>query len=177
MKITTQRLTCKCGRVFESEIVTDAPLVVSVASLRAIRCPTCGSYGAYLGGSLGDPPPLSCSVMERASWWIDRGETGSSSLTIYAAFTGSAIDDDEADFPFDPDDFRRCKLLLDLIPEWRSDLQKVADRFPWLAPFVKRWDRFDRLYAQESESTSCPKLYAALQSACKEAEKLRYGQE
>lgn len=175
MTITKQRVTCKCGHVFEAEMVTDAPIDVWIASAKAIRCPKCSSDEVGLGGAYDDAPPLTASVQERAGWWRDRGEVGSSSLTIWGAITGGHIPRGEVCWPLDPDDFRRCHLLLALIPEWHAELGKVTAKFPWFAPFEQRWPEFERLYAKEVATGLCPKLYNAMKVADREAEKLRYG--
>jgi hypothetical protein len=177
MNIVKERVTCKCGHVFEAEMVMNAPVAVSIASIKAVRCPKCGSQKIGLGGAYDDAPPLTAPLIERAAWWRERGETGTSSLTIWHAFTGGHNPHREFYWPLDPDDFRRCKLLLDLLPEWRADLAKVTERFAWFKPFADRWDEFDALYANESKSKKqlAPKLYTAMQAACREAEIIRYG--
>ncbi|MFA4971136.1 MAG: hypothetical protein WC683_00890 [bacterium] len=171
MNIESQRSTCfKCGTVFDAEIVINAPLDVAIASLRAVACPSCGAREIGLGGEYPDRPPLSEPVSRRANWWRYRGDTGTSSLTIYAAITGGG--GSRFDYPHDPDDYRRCRALLDLLPEWRGQLSWVTDRFPWFAPFEVGWDEFDRLWDEESPSGQCPKLYEALQAARKKADQI-----
>lgn len=171
MTISKLRVTCKCQHVFDADVVTDAPISVAVASMQAVRCPECGSSECGLGGSYGDAPPLTASVTERAAWWRERGEVGTSSETIYSAFTGSRVK--RSDVPHDPDDFRRCRLLLGLIPEWRADLLPVTAAYPWFAPFVDRWGEMDRLYDIEAPKKSCPKLYALMQKLVSESRKLQ----
>lgn len=173
MTITQERCTCKCGHVFEAEIVTNAPIAVAPASMKAVHCPKCGSHSVGLGGAYDDAPPLTASEIDRAQWWRERGEIGTSSLTIWCAFTGGSTPHRDFCYPLDPDDFRRCKLLLDLLPEWRNDLQRVTARFRWFAPFVDRWDIFDALYAEEAPKKNCQKLYALMQIARKEADDMR----
>ena len=173
MNITTNRMTClKCAHVFEAELVMNAPVKVSIASMKAVRCPACGagSDKVTLGGGYTDSPALDAPIAKRAEWWRKRGDVGTSSLTIWSVFTGSLS---AVGYPNDPDDFRRCKLLLDLIPEWRQDMGKITDRFPWYAPFVDRWAEFEKLYAEESQGKKAPKLYALMQVARKEADAIR----
>jgi hypothetical protein len=174
--ITQQRVTCaKCKRVGDVEIVTNAPLDVVAASMKAARCPHCGSDKIGLGGGYSDSPPLSAPVAARAAWWRERGEVGISSETIYSAFSGSLPR--MTNYPLDPDDFRRCNLLLGLIPEWRADLGKVADRYPWFKPFTDAWDQMDALYAEEAPKGTCPKLYALMKRLEVKAELIRRGSE
>jgi hypothetical protein len=177
MKISQVRLTCKCGNVFDAEVVVEAPISVFIASMESVRCPKCGEQEVGLGGEYGDhPEPSSSSVEERASWWMRRGDTGTSSLTIWSAFTGGKSPHRDVCWPHDPDDFQRCKKLLDLIPEWRQKLTEVvAGRFPWFKPFSERWDKFESLWSQESPTGSCPLLYREMKRAAMEAEIIRYG--
>lgn len=156
MTITQQRVTCKCGHVFEADLVTDAPLAITIASMKAIHCPKCGSSECCIGGGYDDAPPLTAPIAERAAWWRERGEVGTSSESIWSAFAGSGIR--HPCYPLDPDDFRRCRLLLALIPEWRADLSPLVARYPWFAPFVDRWDEMDRLFDLEAPTGSCEKL-------------------
>lgn len=170
MKIDKQRFTCKCGQVFDGDLVVDAPIAVVIASMRAVRCPACGKANPGLGGAYKDAPPLSASVEVRADWWERRGERGTSSNTIYAAFTGGATPQ-WAGVPRDPDDYRRCRQLLEVIPEWRQSLHVVAGRFPVFAPMVERWNEMDALYDEESPSGTCPKLFDLMQELRKQGER------
>ena len=179
MTISKLRVTCqKCGHVFDADVVTDAPITVAIASMKAVRCAKCGSDKCGLGGGYDDAPPLSASIEERAGWWKERGETGVSSKTIWAAFCGASAQDE--DVPHDPDDFSRCRKLLLLIPEWRSDLGKLVARHPWYGPFVRRWDEFDAMFTKtesgkyrtkKAEYAAWGPLYDAMKLA--EADSLR----
>ncbi len=80
---------------------------------------------------------------------------------------------DDPDYPYDPDDFSRCRKLLDLFQEWRKDIGQVSSVYPWMAPFISRWDEMDRLWDEESPAHECPKLYELMQVAGEEARKLR----
>jgi hypothetical protein len=174
MTISKLRLTCKCGNVFDGEIVTHCPVAVAIASMRVVTCPQCGSHEVSLGGgSYDDAPPLSTPIEVRAAWWYERGETGTSSLTIWCAFTDGISPHGQFSYPHDLDDYRRCKQLLDLIPEWRAKLYTVTARFPWWRPFVSLWNAFDSLWAEESSEGTCLKLSFLLGCAAKEADVMR----
>ena len=176
MTISTIRLTCQCGHVFDAEIVTEAPISVAVASMKAVRCPKCGNSELSLGGERNSEskPSLSTPVGVRSDWWIDNGETGTSSLTIYSAFC-EGREPHHSDVPHDPDDYRRCRLLFDLIPEWRRNLTPLVTRYPWFAPFAQAWDTMDRLYDLEAPVKRCPKLYELMKHLETESRKLRLG--
>ncbi len=165
-------MTCqRCEHVFDAEMVMEAPITVVIASLESVSCPACGARDVGLGGEHKDKPDGSVSILQRASWWRGRGAVGTSSETIYCAMTGDRAG--RYDYPYDPADYHRCRKLLDLIPEWRSQLHMVVERFPWWAPFAKAWDEFDRLFDEEFSSGRCPKLYAAMQRAREAADRIR----
>ena len=124
-------------------------------------------YGNYTAETLSLPQQW------REQIWLANGETGISSKTIHAVLTGM-VDDMvfnaspswlKYDVPHDPSDFRRCYLLLKLIPEWRERLDEVAERFPKLKPFVKHWGELTRLYEEERENADghARKLYTRMQ--------------
>lgn len=181
MKVIQERLECrKCETGFDHEVVVDAPVEVFTASLRAVYCPNCGADCKHigLGGALPGLRPVAASVEDRAEWWFRNGDTGTSSLTIWHVFTGRPSPHRDFCWPWDPDDFRRCRILLNLIPEWREELCRVGVVFPWFEPFARRWDEFERLYVEEvpDDKGSAPKLYHAMRVAVKEAQKIRYAQ-
>lgn len=110
-------------------------------------------------------------LQQRALAWASQGETGVSSLTIFAVMTGTEDAPDigriKRNFrystPLDPADFRRCYLLLKLIPEWKPRLPEIAKKFPKWEKLVQQWDELTQLYEEERENGRCPKLYAEMQ--------------
>lgn len=75
------------------------------------------------------------SVAQRAHFWWSDGERGMSSETIYSVMTHEGMPVGRS-HPHDPDDFRRCYLLLKLIPEWReriADMKQVSKAWANLA--------------------------------------------
>lgn len=82
------------------------------------------------------------SITERIKWWLSVGEIGMSAATIYNRFMNMhrlfGIDECH---PSDPDDFRRCYLLLRVLPEWRSDLgRKMKPVSIVWSNLVDNWD-------------------------------------
>jgi len=69
------------------------------------------------------------------------------------------------DIPHDPDDFGRCYRLLELFPDWKSQLGKVAERFPKWSPFVREWDTLTTMYeaALSSKSNLATEMYEFMQ--------------
>lgn len=107
------------------------------------------------------------SELKRALEWVVQGEVGISSKTIWAVMLGVADPHAENswriyDRPWDVGDFRRCYLLLELIPEWKPRLNKVAELFPQWKPYVEKWDELTALYEEEKGKGSCPKLWAVM---------------
>lgn len=109
----------------------------------------------------------------RAYRWLTGGDTGTSSLTIFAVMTG----DDRVPLhgnprvPLDPSDFGRCHRLLAVIPEWRARLPEVAARYPEWTALVREWDRLDALYERERKRPDgrAPVLYRQIQALIEES--------
>lgn len=110
--------------------------------------------------------------------WIGDGDTGTSSLTIWAVLMKRVSPDGNFYYPLDPDDFGRCYRLLKIMPEWRNRLGEVAEAYPPFAPFVREWDRISALYEHELEHgpvskrgyRMAPQTYALMQELRKEVE-------
>lgn len=101
--------------------------------------------------------------------WLRSWDTGTSSLTIFCAFTGRHEFGPGVgpNVPHDPADFGRCYRLLKVAPpEWRAGLQRVAERFPQWAPLVARWGELEALYEEELPTGKAPRLYARMRATC-----------
>lgn len=106
--------------------------------------------------------------------WLGVGRQGSSSLALFAATVGVTPERvrDQSDltaFPFDADDFRRCALLYDAVPEVRANLSRARDIHPVWAGLVDQWDDLMELYRSKDNKT----LYAAIDEVRKECETQR----
>lgn len=106
---------------------------------------------------------------QRAMKWIVGNDTGVSSKTIWAVMQGTVDGVNRSggnfDVPHDPSDFGRCFRLLQLIPEWRDDLAKVAEVFPAWKPLVDVWSDLEALYVKELQRPDrrAPELYERMQ--------------
>ena len=104
-------------------------------------------------------------VLERANKWIMSNDTGISSKTIWGVMMGSITNSKDTvneffcSIPADPSDFGRCYRLLLLIPEWKTDLQKVADIFPKWQPLIDNWEKCEQLYLRDLPTGVCGELY------------------
>ncbi len=83
----------------------------------------------------------------RVTGWIDGGDTGASSKTIWHILTKLPGKVHRYDVPHDADDFGRCARLLEHIPEWRARLVEMADRCSEWKAIVYNWDELVDLYA------------------------------
>lgn len=73
--------------------------------------------------------------------WLGSGERGISSNTMFTVLTGvDAMDGSVKSHPYDPSDFRRCRLLLDQCPEMAQHLPKMADVSKEWSGLVQNWD-------------------------------------
>ncbi len=88
------------------------------------------------------------TIEERAKWWIEKGEVGLSSKTIYAACMG--IKGVQLNYPHDPSDFGRCYKLFKAIPEWRQIRYKniIANLHPKWSILMDNWDMLTEMYEQ-----------------------------
>lgn len=100
-------------------------------------------------------PPAPCTAQDKALAWLLSGDTGTSSMTLCAAMLG--LKNGYASTPSDIGDFGRCYRLLEFIPEWRTQFDKVAQVYPVWAGLVKNWAKLERLYvAALKEETRRP---------------------
>ncbi len=116
------------------------------------------------------------TIEQRAIEWLINGEVGVSSKTICSVMLGTvdtSRDDAWCEYshPHDPDDFMRCRLLLKRIPEWRSELHRVAEIFPSWRYLVEYWDELDALYEEEvpNDKGRAPRLYARMNELIEKA--------
>lgn len=109
-------------------------------------------------------------VSPAAAWWWVHGERGVSSETIFDWLVWGEVRR-FAHHPLDPDDFRRCELLLRAVPELRGRLSEMATVSPEWAGLVERWDEIAALIEEEApgiyegdRSSRAPKSYALMRS-------------
>lgn len=80
--------------------------------------------------------------------WLATGERGTSSETIFGRLTGVKFKTES--HPHDPEDLRRCRLLLEQIPEFRPRFAEVAKVSPEWAAIVAHWDELCSLMDTEA---------------------------
>jgi len=83
-------------------------------------------------------------MKEKVIEWLFNGEVGISSKTISASILGVKYND--ADIPYDRDDFSRCYKLIKFADIPMSELEILAKNYPAWNPIVKKWDELVYLY-------------------------------
>ena len=81
--------------------------------------------------------------------WIGCHTVGISSKTMWCAILGG-VKCYEADVPYDADDFSRCYDLYKFCELTPTDLQKVANRYPYWQPIIDQWDDLCEMYAAQN---------------------------
>ena len=111
-------------------------------------------------------------MSEAATRWLASGKRGISSNTIFTHLTGiDALDGWHRDHPYDPADFRRCRLLLEQVPELVPLFPKMAEVSPQWAALVEQWDVICSTMDEEAPAwregrgQMCPKTYNLISRA------------
>lgn len=102
---------------------------------------------------------------QRAMEWIANGEVGISSKTMWSALMG--VPYDQADFPYDADDFRRCWLFAQTAELLPVDFEVICQVYPWWRNIYEIWHEMDVALANKDghriyELINEPKRYARL---------------
>lgn len=83
--------------------------------------------------------------------WLANGERGCSSNTIVQHLTGIKTSSGKwgPDHPHDPSDLRRCRLLLEQVPELAPRISEMAKASPSWAMLIAHWDTLLALMDKE----------------------------
>jgi hypothetical protein len=106
------------------------------------------------------------SINEKALWWLQNGERGMSSEAMCFHLMGRTK---ERHNPCDPDDFRRCHLLLKAVPEWnhkhyRNKLKKLS---PEWSKLVEKWDKLTEMLEELMKNHKPNGMYELMQECIK----------
>ena len=111
-------------------------------------------------------------ISEAATKWLAGGQRGISSETIFTHLTGiDALGDWRKDHPHDSADFRRCRLLLEQVPELVPLFPRMAEVSPQWAALVEQWDTICATMDEEAPAwregrgQRCPKTYDLIKQA------------
>jgi hypothetical protein len=115
-----------------------------------------------------------------AAEWLASGEHGASSEALFTRLSAIATENpsragvlserDRTAHPYDPQDFRRCRLMLEAVPSLQALLPLAADLSPIWAALVGAWPELCALMDEEfpqwrtGEFGRAPRLYARLKS-------------
>lgn len=91
-------------------------------------------------------PNLETRISERASFWLKHGEQGMSSKAIFQRLGRHQFDKDYRNHPSDPDDFKRCYKLLEMIPEWKPLIGEMASVSNEWSNLSDNWTKLTDMY-------------------------------
>ena len=112
---------------------------------------------------------LTKTVKERAEWWLEHGERGTSSETIFSFFAlkddiGGCIPASRFHHPIDPDDFKRCSMVFKAFPEWKERINELKALSPVWRGLVDQWDKLEKLLAEQLETKEDNGMYDLMKS-------------
>lgn len=103
---------------------------------------------------------------ERIIQWLCSGESGLSSKTMVCIHTGNEMDRHWGfQAPSDVADYRRCWLLVEVVPEIRNSFPLIAERCPAFKGVIENWDAISAAYERERGKDRCPETYRLLKLA------------
>jgi hypothetical protein len=94
----------------------------------------------------------------KADWWLSNGERGLSSEFIFQVISGRNIGARNYE-PSDPDDFRRCYLLLQAVPEWKMKLNRLKPFSKYWSNLVDNWDKLNELLEEQLKTKKANGMY------------------
>lgn len=100
--------------------------------------------------------------------WLAHGERGISSEAIVSHLTGINVGSRRwpSNHPSDPDDLRRCVMLLKAAPEIRPELHRMAEVSEVWKKLVAEWDELVALMWTEvaTKNKRAPKCYERMRA-------------
>jgi len=93
-------------------------------------------------------PDQSKDTQAKAMFWLQHGERGMSSETMWHCCMGNRVE--RVSYPYDPDDFSRCYKLLQCVPEWKDKkyMQRIASLCPEWKNLIDNWDKLTDMYEE-----------------------------
>lgn len=138
-----------CGRSQAVAMPIEIPVFAAMCSAFSkshAKCKKTWREPISLNDSL--PPEISnLQLYERAQFWYTKCERGTSSENIFFRMTGRKTED--VAHPHDLSDFRRCYLLLKVIPEYRTRISEMKDVSPIWSALVDNWDKLTELFEEQ----------------------------
>lgn len=132
------------------------------------------AWEAELGINQPPAPELaSRPLKEQIDDWFKYGERGTSSEAIAYRMLGHSPEEviqlagrGFPTHPNDPDDFRRCHLLIQRVPGIHAKLDLMRDISPVWSALVDHWDELTNMLedALASEAKTAPEMYEKMKS-------------
>jgi hypothetical protein len=104
------------------------------------------------------------NLTENARKWLAFGEKGISSEVMFGAISGLQITDSKTQHPLDPDDFKRCCYLIRDVPEWETELHKVAELSPVWKNIIDNWDKLVGMLLEQLTTHRANDMYGFMRS-------------
>lgn len=105
-------------------------------------------------------PDEAASEHQNRNKWMQVGEHGISSKTMYSVLSGNPLlPRNRYDHPHDPDDFRRCYLLLKFVPSWRNRISEMGSISPVWAALAENWDKLTEMLEAGMKTGKAPDMY------------------
>lgn len=106
--------------------------------------------------------PLTAGLSDAAAEWFATGDRGASSEAMFFAFTGRG--EESRATPADPSDLRRCRLLLEQVPEFQGLFIRMRTVSPEWDALYEKWPELTALMDEETpewrvQDGSAPRTY------------------
>ncbi len=97
-------------------------------------------------------------MKEKILKWFATGRVGASSKAMACCLIDAETD---YSYPLDPDDFNRCLLFLNAVPEARQHFDKLRLMSTKWAILIDRWDEIEQCFLDEVGFNWCKAKMAA----------------
>ena len=104
--------------------------------------------------------------VENCYWWLRNGEHGVSSKTMFKHLSSGVYDlaISHESHPHDPDDFRRCYLLLQAIPQFKNRLENMKRVSSVWERLVNNWEKLTVMLEEQIVTKKANGMYEFMQS-------------
>jgi hypothetical protein len=100
------------------------------------------------------------AIANNANWWRINGEHGISSKTMFNCLNPKyPINNSRNSHPSDPDDFRRCYLLLKAVPQFKQKLGRMKPISNYWSNLVDNWDKLELMLIEQMETKKSNGMY------------------
>ncbi len=110
-------------------------------------------------------PDETATELQNQNKWLREGERGISSEAIFSVLSGVPISNKGRLWhPSDPDDFRRCYLLLKFVPSWRARITEMGNISTVWAAIAENWDKLSEMLEAGMKTGKAPEMYQFMKS-------------